>query len=769
MCRKRVPLPLCVCALLIFGAAIVAGESVLPSGPSPKALDFAHFPDRMHAFVWRNWPVVEAERLAKVLGTSADNVVAVANSMGLPSAQHIAPEQKTRGYITVLRRNWHLLPYDQLLLLLDMSAEQLAYSLREDDFLFIKLGSLKPSCPPLRYRPPTEEVRNRAAGIKHVVQEVFGDEIERRAEPRFSFVHGLSQLLSVRSGREPQQKSLFTLRFIYSYFAAYGDPLLNSELDPYPEGLLQRLSDLGVNGVWIHTVLYTLAPSKTFPEFGANHERRVTNLRKLVGRAKRYGIRVYLYMNEPRAMPAAFFQSRAEMKGVREGDHFAMCTSSPQVREWMTDALAYVFQNVPGLGGVFTITASENLTNCASHGRHKECPRCGTRSPSEIIAEVNAAMEAGIHRTNPDADVIVWDWGWNDDWAPDVIARLPKSVWLMSVSEWSKPISRGGVETTVGEYSISAVGPGPRAAKHWRLAREAGLKTVAKVQLNNTWELSAVPYLPVLDLVAEHCSNLAATGVDGLMLSWTLGGYPSPNLQVAQSFNQIPPPSRDDVLDAIAHERFGVGGAPHARKAWTAFSDAFREFPFDISVLYKAPMQYGPCNLFWAAPTNYPATMVGFPYDDVDGWRGPYPAAVFAGQFEKVAAGWRNGLSEMQQAISKAPANKAADARSELRFAEAAYLHFRSVANQTRFTIARNALLAKDKPLSPDERKALVEEMRKTVQDEIDVARKLFLLARDDSRIGFEASNHYYYLPLDLVEKVLNCRYILDHVLVEME
>jgi hypothetical protein len=26
----------------------------------------------------------------------------------------------------------------------------------------------------------------------------------------------------------------------------------------------------------------------------------------------------------------------------------------------------------------------------------------------------------------------------------------------------------------------------------------------------------------------------------------------------------------------------------------------------------------------------------------------------------------------------------------------------------------------------------------------------------------FEASDHYYYLPLDLMEKVVNCRHILD-------
>ena len=759
----HVPAPAIVCACLVLCAATV--HAALPTGPAPKALAFEHFPDRLHAFVWRNWNVVDPARLATVLGTRVENVAAVAESMGLPPAEPIPSEQAARGYITVIRRNWHLLPYDQLLALLGMSEDQLAYTLREDDFLFIKLGLLKPSCPPLRYEPPSDEARRRAAEIKRVVRETFGDEWRRPGEPRFAFVQDLSR---PGPSRPAAPKPAAGLRFIYSYCALYGEPLVSPDVDPYPDGLLARLSELGVNGLWMHTVLSTLAPSATFPEFGAGHEARLAGLRKLAARARRHGIAIYLYMNEPRAMPAAFFKDRPGMRGVQEGDHYTLCTSSPEVRQWMADSLAHVFKNVPDLGGVFTITASENLTNCASHGGWKKCPQCKDRTPGEIIAEVNAAIEAGVHRASPDAKVIAWDWGWGD-WAGDAIARLPKSAWFMSVSEWSKPIERGGVKSAVGEYSISAVGPGPRAAKHWALAKQAGLKTVAKVQFNNTWELSAVPYLPVLDLIAEHAEGLASAGVDGLMLSWTLGGYPSPNLEVARRFDASPRPAREAVLDAVARERFGPDGAPHARKAWTAFSGAFREFPFHVSVLYNGPQQYGPANLLWAAPTGYRATMVGFPYDDVNTWRGPYPADVLAEQFAKVARGWQEGLPHLAQAVEKAPADRAADAQAELRFAEAAQLHFRSVANQVRFVLARDALLKKDSPLGPEQRKARLAQMRDILADEIQAARRLFTLARQDSRIGFEASNHYYYLPIDLAEKVVNCRYIADKRLAGME
>jgi hypothetical protein len=173
---------------------------------------------------------------------------------------------------------------------------------------------------------------------------------------------------------------------------------------------------------------------------------------------------------------------------------------------------------------------------------------------------------------------------------------------------------RGGLATSVGEYSLSVAGPDPRATRHWELARQAGLKTVAKVQLNNSWELSTVPYLPVLDLVAEHVGNLAHSRVDGLMLSWSLGGYPSPNLEVAHEFAASPGIERETVLDRVARRRFGPEGAPHARRAWTAFSRAFREYPFDVGVLYQNPVQMGPANLLYPAATHYRATMTANQY-----------------------------------------------------------------------------------------------------------------------------------------------------------
>jgi hypothetical protein len=293
------------------------------------------------------------------------------------------------------------------------------------------------------------------------------------------------------------------------------------------------------------------------------------------------------------------------------------------------------------------------------------------------------------------------------------------------------------------------------------MAKQRGLKTIAKVQVNCSWEMSAVPYLPVMNLVAQHCSNLAQANIDGLMLSWSVGGYPSPNLQLASEFQSQPVPTVDQALTKVAQERYGLNATPDVLAAWSKFSTAFTEYPFHAGFVYNGPVQCGPANLLYPEPTGYGATMVGFPYDDVDGWRAIYPADVLAGQFEKIATGWREGLRAFQDADFKVETDaQRANLREDMGLAQAAYAHFRSVANQIRFILARNALLSGS--LKEAERQAQIDIIRKVATGEIYNAKALFSLTRNDPRIGFEASNHYYYLPLDLVEKVVNCRYVMD-------
>jgi hypothetical protein len=171
----------------------------------------------------------------------------------------------------------------------------------------------------------------------------------------------------------------------------------------------------------------------------------------------------------------------------------------------------------------------------------------------------------------------------------------------------------------------------------------------------------------------------------------------------------------------------------------------------------------GPANALYSSKTGYKATMWGIPYDDIDGWRGPYPPEVFAAQFEKVAETWRRGIREMETAVEKAPANRSNEVQADLRYARAAAINFQSVANQARFVIARDALANTSGTLSPSASRRLRAEIKRRLESEIALAKELFPLVREDSGIGFEPSCHYFYLPLDLVEKVVNCRWLLRH------
>ena len=98
-------------------------------------------------------------------------------------------------------------------------------------------------------------------------------------------------------------------------------------------------------------------------------------------------------MNEPRAMPKAFFKNRPDMEGVSEGDYSAMCVSNPIVHKWLTDALAYLFKEVPALGGIFSITGSENLTTCVSHDKFDGNTFIEIRPISDLTLKATAGTE----------------------------------------------------------------------------------------------------------------------------------------------------------------------------------------------------------------------------------------------------------------------------------------------------------------------------------------------------------------------------------------
>ena len=705
-----------ISALLM--AAVLAG----PVGP---------FPDRLSAFVWRNWFCVSRDRMAETVGARPEDLDAIAAEMGLPAQPPILADWRRKGYITVVRRNWDILDRRQVERMADMTEAEFAFRLKEEDFLSSKLGP-KADCGALTY---DRAAADRARPARLALREIAREEglCDFSEEPRFQFVRDIRRI-SDRPSPPPEGGSPFDLRMIFSYFADYADPLGDDEVGSYPEGLLQKLAADGVNAVWLHVVLSQLVRDPNYPEFGEGSERRLANLRKLVARAAKHGMRVYLYINEPRAQPAAFFErgDRHAIRGLRwkPSGVYTMCTSVPEVRRWLHDSMKRVFTEVKGLGGIFTITMSENLSNCASGQTKADCPRCRSRATADILVEVNEAIISGMREGDPAAEAIAWNWQWPAEDEAEIISRLPPCR-VMAVSEKGATFTRGGVSGTVeADYSVSVVGPGPLADRTWRTASARGLPTVAKVQASSSWELSTFPYVPAMDLVAEHACRLARTGVSGVMLSWSCGAAPAPNLGVFRDCRRGDEPSQ--VLDRLAKRLYGDKAA-QARAAWTEFSNGFREFPFDWPAIYYNPLQWGPAAPLCPEKTGLKATMVGFPRDDLARWTGRFPAEVWARQMDAVAEGFARGIRLMEGVESK----------REVDLYRAEMLHFASAADQARFLVARDR----------GDRAAMAEVAR----HELKRAKEYLALIRGDSRIGYECSNHYFAIPQDVREKILQC------------
>lgn len=682
-------------------------------GLGKEAIPLSHFPTKHQAFIFRAAEYVPTRKIADILCTSEENVEAAMRDMGLPC---YAPGDVwlEKGYITIIRRMWHILPYEQLLELLEMDSEALAVILREEDFLDVKLGD-KPICERVCWRELTEEELEQTKAIKEIMNSV-----SLSGKAPFDFSYSIPSI-------KFEGKENFETRMIYAFSGLYQHAFDVDSESFISDEQLGAYQKLGINGIWTQGVLSQLAQYPFEPSVSEGFEQRIKRMREFSERLDKFGIKLYLYINEPRSMPKEFFDKIPHLRGHVMRENACLCTSTDEVKKYLSDSIESICRSVPLLGGFFTITRSENVTNCYSHLGERiygecNCPRCKTRSVGEVIGDTVGAILCGARRVSDDIKVFAWSWRW-DGMNKEIIRHLPKGTILLSQSELGIPYTIGGISDSIVDYSMSIIGPGERAKEEWSLAKELGLDTAAKVQINTTWEASTVPALPLSPSIDEHISDIRECGVKHLLLSWTLGGYPSENIAAAAKF---------------FYEKCEIpSGLSSYREAEKEFSKAFKEFPFHVSTLYKGIHNAGPSNLLFETKTGYDATMTCFAYDDVESWRSIYPINVFEEQFEKLCLGWQKGLNMLPED----------DDSEKCIMAHAAYCLFKSSLNQIKFIRARDEERWND--------------AISAAKDELFVSERMLELMNKNAAIGYEAANHYYFSKGQLAEKIINCHYVL--------
>ena len=816
---------------------------------SEKIAHYNSFPTLFQNFIFRNWESVPVEKLADVLCTDVNTVETLAADMGLRVPAKYNDGYKDRGFLTVVRNNWHLLPYEQILLLVDKTEDELAFTLREDDFFDIKLGSVKPDVPKLFYRPLTEDEKKKTAKVKEKLLSKlpylgkdtkaedfdfllnFGKEekvsydgkvrtvalddtwgIKDNSSGKYTHefkkfllekgnisLDGSEKYISVDILKDKTKKAeshsisikkdgiaitsvdefgvlraldylkklinharsfsfdeaeivrdtRFDIRYIHSYCALFGDPFMDGGESSYPDSLFEEYRRIGINGIWLHSVLYKMCEFPFDKSMSDGWQKRLEGLKNLCDRAEKYGIKVYMYINEPRAVDMTFFKKHPEILGVERDGVGTLCTSVKVVQDYLYDGIRTICKAAPNLGGFFTITASENVTNCYSHYMAGKCPceRCKKRRPEEVYAEVNSIIKKAATSVNPDIEVIAYTWAWHQCESLERAAELnvENGVRILSVSEEGVEKTFGDTTTSVIDYSISLVGPGEKSKKLWEHTKKHGGKTLAKVQFNNTWECSTIPYIPTLDLVKKHMDGICENNVDGLMLSWSLGGYPSMNL-AAMSKYFFCEESDTDVYE----EMFGRN-AEAIKRATADFSRAFTELPFHVHTAYLGPFQVGPANLMFETNSGLRATMTGFPYDDIDSWRAIFPLEVYEAQLGKLSEIWKDGLDRLLEKV-------AIDSRNTREFCEVAtagYCIFRSSYLQTKYNRLRDDY--------NDGKKELRDEILSVLDEEEKLAIMLYDVSSNNSTIGYEAANHYFFNKYNLAEKIVNVEYLKEY------
>ena len=413
---------------------------------------------RLQKFVIRNCGLLDTTAMAGYLRVSPAELRQWMAALGLPEMRAI---ESSRAFPIILRRNHDLLPEEEIAELLGMPVEKLRKSMQEMDFLDVKLGPKPADLRPLA-KSDADFPADAAEHFRMRCGQYFRD-FERWEQP-FSFLDQLSveEPPDTTQCRSTTNTGL-TTRMMCSYTASHGDFLLTGE-QFYTNGILSRLRNRGVNAAWMPGLLRDLAPSKVFEEFGEGHETRIYNLCREVERAAGFGIKLYMYLNEPRFMPAAFFDRYPDARGMEAHvkGHYGMCTSSSPVREWIRESARFLLSSVPDLGGVVLITASEAETNCFSHiptydlkasgagvgeddvfgleDGERMCPRCKERGAHHVLTDTANLLQEAVESTDSRAEVIQWLWGWDYIIPRDTIAQaldnLPPRVKIMV--DWAK-------------------------------------------------------------------------------------------------------------------------------------------------------------------------------------------------------------------------------------------------------------------------------------------------------------------------------------------
>ncbi len=454
----------------------------------------------------------------------------------------------------------------------------------------------------------------------------------------------------------------------------------------YTDEVLKEIVDCGFNAIWLNGQLHHIIANAHFPEFAPNAAVHQKALHTLCARAAKYGIKVFVYIQPPRAIPTSnteFWIRYMDVGGMTvntqgdDGSRFdvrAICTSVPYVRDYIRESFADFTKEFPELGGFIIISASEYPAHCyscynceinMSRKPHKvpidyiptNCPRCGLRHPEDVVTELLQTIRDGVRSISQTLPLIFWNWSWTiymDAPCEPIISKLPKDICLLVDFE------RGGVRrdgVRINEYSLTYAGPSENFLAAKELADRYGIPVMPKFQLGTTHELATVRSLPLIPNIFRKADYMRHHKLDGFMGCWNFGNLPSTSLKAFNCFLEMKEPlSCEEALRKFAEKEYPGSEPSKITAAWNLFCEAGESYPFSNPFLYFSPVNHTLALI--PQPGKLSGKPVGrswLPEERGDVYPEPeeFPLDDLIGRLKRMAEIWKKGVQLLGEAIGK--------------------------------------------------------------------------------------------------------------------
>ena len=549
-------------------------------------------------------------------------------------------------------------------------------------------------------------------------------------------------------------------RITRCFFGPIKRPPLNrdelmDDVDYYPDAYLNRLAHEGVNGLWL-SVEWKDITKTSFRASSPDMPRRLAKLRCTVAKCAAYGIKIWLYSNEPEGFYSPddpMLKAHPELAGAGWPSRRYICPNSAAARQFIYESTRWIFSQVPGLGGMINISLGEHGSSCldsvgVESDRRPACPRCALVPNWQTLAAGQGAMARGVKDGDPNAEYICWlympAWKPLAPWVYELAAHMPKDVTLQVNFESGAVKYQLDRPRVGGDYWLSFVGPSDRFARIAEQAVAHGTPMSAKLQVGCSHESATIPFMPVPSILYRKYREMPALNVTSVMQCWYFGNYPGVMNRAAGrlAFEDFSA-SEDDFLRGLARPQWG-GDADAVVRAWKHFADGFQHFPLSTRFQWWGPMHAAPVWPLYLKPALkplQPTWLVGGPCGDAVGEiLDNHSIAEAVILTRQVSEEWQKGVAILKSLQPSFRSNH--ERMLDIGLAEAIGIQFAAANNVLDFYLMRSRLF----DLPPADALAHLAAMEAVVRQEIRNSQRLADLCAADSRLGFhcEAERHQY-------------------------